>query len=291
MANRSSFDGRSVVITGGASGIGAALGAELVRVGAHVTLADIDHRVTATAHRAAAGGPGTARAVHLDVRDAGTVQAVVEDVIERHSALDYLFNNAGIGLGGPTHELTVEHWDQVLDVNLRGVINGILAAYPRMVDQGRGHIVNTASAAGLVAPPFVVPYATSKHAVVGLSTGLRPEAAIYGVRVSVLCPAAVETPILDELPGADLPATASAPVAARTYLAAVRQRPIPADRFARAALRGVAADEAIIVVPRSAKALWMLHRASPRLVQRINRFLARRVQRDLIRPRDIGTEG
>ena len=123
-----------------------------------------------------------------------------------------LFNNAGVALGGPTHELTAAHCDRVLDVNLRGVINGVLAAYPRMVGQGHGHIVNTASAAGLVAPPFVMAYAAGST-VVGLSLALRPEAALHGVRVSVLCPGAVDTPILDR--GLD-PGPAEAPRRSRS---------------------------------------------------------------------------
>ena len=181
--------------------------------------------------------------------------------------------------------MTIAHWDRIIDVNVRGVVNGILAVYPRMVEQVRGHIVNTASAAGLVAPPMVVSYAATKYAVVGLSTGLRPEAALHGVRVSVLCPGAVETPILDRLPPDDLPATASAPVTARAYLKRVRQKPVAADRFARAALRDVARNKGIIVLPRSAKALWYLHRLSPALVERITRSMAGTVNKDLIRPR------
>lgn len=187
-------------------------------------------------------------------------------------------------MGGPTHELTGAHWDRMIDVNLRGVVNGILAAHPRMIEQGHGHIINTASGAGLAAPPLVVPYATTKYAVVGLTAGLRPEAALHGIRVSVLCPGAVETPILDRLPPNDLPALASTPVTARAYLQKMHQRPIPADKFARAALRDVASNKAIIVVPRSAKSLWYLQRLSPALVERISRSMAANVIKHLVGP-------
>jgi len=188
-------------------------------------------------------------------------------------------------MGGPTHELTAAHWDRMIDVNLRGVVNGLLAAYPLMVERRCGHIVNTASGAGLVAPPFVTPYAATKHAVVGLSNGLRPEAALHGVRVSVICPGSVETAILDRPVDADLPITRSAPVTARQYLAVVKQRPVPADRFAERALRQVARNRGVIVEPPSARALWYLHRLSPRLVDTVCARLARRVERDLVRPR------
>jgi short-subunit dehydrogenase len=105
------------------------------------------------------------------------------------------------------------------------------------------------------------------------------------VRVSVICPGAVETAILDRADDPDLPTTASAPVTAREYLAAVKQRAIPAERFATRALRQVARNRGIIVEPPGARALWYLDRLSPRLVDTVCRGLARRVDRDLVRPR------
>ncbi len=279
------FDGETAIVTGGASGIGFAFGAELAARGATVVLADRDG--DAAAERAAEldrSRKGSVRGVELDVRDEDAVRAVVVDTIDRSGAVDLLFNNAGISAGGPTHELTGEHWDRVIDVNLRGVVNGVLAAYPLMIEQGHGHIVNTASGAGLVAPPFVTAYAATKHAVVGLSLGLRPEAALHGVRVSVLCPGAVETPILDRPPEPGLPPTASAPVTAREYLAVVRQKPVPAERVARRALDGVRRNRAVIVAPPSAATLWYLHRVSPWLALRVTGMLARKVDRELVRP-------
>ena len=273
-------------MTGGASGIGAALALELVRSGAHVTIADRDEAALAdTAARI-----GATPAV-LDVRDAGALDDLVARVVAEHGAIDLMVNNAGITMGGPTHELSVAHWDRTIDINLRGVVHGVQAAYPRMVQQGHGQIVNTASAAGLVAPPFVVPYATTKHAVVGLSLGLRPEAALHGVRVNALCPGSVETPILDRAPEADLPPRASATVTARTYLAKLRQKPIPADRFAAGAMRGIERDQPIIVVPRSAKALWYGQRLSPGLVQRVLKPIAATVDHDLIHPAPPPVDG
>ena len=185
-------------------------------------------------------------------------------------------------MGGPTHELTRAHWDLVINVNVNGVVNGLLAVHPGMVERRSGHIVATASGAGLVAPPFVTAYATSKHAVVGLALGLRSEAAIHGVSVSVLCPGAVETPILDRMPAEELPATATAPVTARQYLSLLKQRPIAAERFARLALDGVARNRPIIAVPARARTLWYLHRMSPSLVGRISGSIARRVDRELL---------
>ena len=185
-----SFAGRTAIVTGGASGIGRALGAELVGAGAHVVLADIDG---GTAIRAAtelssrSGGRGSIVGRRLDVTEAAAVAALVDEIADRDGGLDLVFNNAGVTMGGPSAELTEAHWDRIIDVNLRGVVNGVLAALPRMLAQGHGHIVNTASMAGLAPAPLVVAYAATKHAVVGLTTALRPEAALHGVRVSVLC--------------------------------------------------------------------------------------------------------
>lgn len=288
MARRAGpFDGQTAIVTGAASGIGRALAAELATQGARVVIADIDGEGAVRAADQLAVSDGDAARVvgrQVDVRDLDAVRELVDDITARDGAVDLLVNNAGLSIGGPTHEMTTAHWDRIIDVNVRGVVNGILAVYPRMVEQGHGHIVNTASAAGLAAPPLVVPYATTKHAVVGLSTALRPEAALHGVRVSALCPGAVETPILDRLPPDDLPATASAPVTARAYLARVRQKPVPADSFARAALRAIARNKGVVVVPRRAKALWYAHRVSPALVDRVSRSMAAAVHKDLIRP-------
>jgi NAD(P)-dependent dehydrogenase (short-subunit alcohol dehydrogenase family) len=275
------FTGKTAIITGGASGIGRALGAALAAQGTRVVLTDIDADQVAIAADELSGSVIGRR---IDVRDRDAIAALVDEIAARDGAIDYFFNNAGLSIGGPTHELSGAHWDRMIDVNLGGVVNGLLAVYPRMIEQGHGHIINTASGAGLAAPPLVAPYAATKHAVVGLSTGLRPEAALHGVRVSVLCPGAVETAILDRPPPIDLPLTASAPVTARQYLAKVRQTPIDADRFARAALKQIAANKGIIVVPRSAKSLWYLQRLSPALVERISRVMAARVIKDLVRP-------
>jgi NAD(P)-dependent dehydrogenase (short-subunit alcohol dehydrogenase family) len=155
------------IVTGGASGIGRALGAALVRRGDQVVLADVEGEAASeVARQLTAMGPGAASAAPVDVRDAAAVAALVTDTAGRHGRLDLMFNNAGLGIGGPVEELAVAHWDRVIDVNLRGVVHGVHAAYPVMLRQGHGHIVNTASLAGLLAAPGMAPYATTKWGVV-----------------------------------------------------------------------------------------------------------------------------
>src|SRR5262249_46172547 len=131
----------------------------------------------------------------------------------------------------------LEDWDRVLNVNLRGVIHGVQAAYPIMLRQGFGHIVNTASMAGLIPAPLVVGYCATKHAVVGLSTSLRIEAAAAGVRVSVLCPGVIRTPALID-GGKYGKLLQPIPQDAQKDLFD-RQRPMSPERFAEQALRAV----------------------------------------------------
>jgi NAD(P)-dependent dehydrogenase (short-subunit alcohol dehydrogenase family) len=190
--------GRVAFVTGGASGIGRALCGALVARGASVVVADINASgAAAVARELSARGPGSATSLSLDVADAVGFEHAVGGAHADAGRLDLLFNNAGIGIGGPVEELTPAHWERALDVNLRGVIHGVQAAYPLMLRQRFGHIVNTASLAGLLPFPLGVPYAMTKHAVVGLSVSLRCEAKTYGVRVSAVCPGVIDTPILD----------------------------------------------------------------------------------------------
>ena len=224
------------IITGAGSGIGRALALAQAARGVTVVAADLDEAAARGTAEACGGGAWPSR---LDVRSAADVDALVREVAMRHGRIDYLFNNAGIGVGGEAFEIDRAHWDRIIDVNLRGVVNGILAAYPVMVRQGGGHIVNTASLAGLGPAPLLAPYAMTKHAVVGLSSSLRIEAKRYGVRVSVLCPAAIETPLLDSMNPADLKAVPWAPDI-RRFLTNLAGPPYPADAFAEEALAAIA---------------------------------------------------
>jgi NAD(P)-dependent dehydrogenase (short-subunit alcohol dehydrogenase family) len=251
-------------ITGGASGIGAALSEALTAAGAQVWIADRQYDVAEQlAQRLRAGG-ARAHAVALDVRDPAAFEAAVAEAVQSSGRLDYLFNNAGIGIGGEVDSLTLEDWTDIIDVNLRGVIHGVQAAYPVMIAQGSGHIVNTASMAGLITTSAQAGYSATKHAVVALSKTLRVEAAAHGVQVSVLCPGVVRTPILS---GGEYGRNRNV---SRENLLKLGEalRPIEPEEFAEQALRGVLRNQAIIVVPRWWKALWYLERLSPTLSMR-----------------------
>jgi NAD(P)-dependent dehydrogenase (short-subunit alcohol dehydrogenase family) len=140
---------------------------------------------------------GKAKAVKLDVSDFAAVENLLQDTVKRTGKLDFMFNNAGIFLGGPIGRHAISDWNRIIDVNLRGAVNGTHAAYQIMKRQGFGRIVNTASTMGLLPVGLGMPaYATIKHAIVALSTTLRAELSLEGIRISVLCPGVIQTPIL-----------------------------------------------------------------------------------------------
>src|SRR5689334_11752771 len=172
----SSVSGKVAFVTGGASGIGAALSTELVRGGAQVWIAD---RQIGRAQELAQGlsnGGAKVHAIELDVRDAAAFERAVSDAVAKSGRIDYLFNNAGIGVSGEVDSYSLADWDDVFDVNLHGVVHGIQATYPVMIRQRFGHIVNTASMAGLTATVGQTSYSASKHAVVAISRSMRVEA-------------------------------------------------------------------------------------------------------------------
>lgn len=254
------YSGAVAVITGGASGIGQALGEELARRGAEVILADLqaDLAEEVAAGIRAAGGEATA--VGVDVTDFQAVKTLIEQAARTAGRLDYLFNNAGIVVIGEARHYEIDDWNRVIDVNLRGVVNGVQAAYPLMCRQGFGHIVNTASIAGLMPLAGLLSYSASKHAVVGLSTSLRVEAATRGVHVSVLCPGPVETAIVGGGKFGKVINPLPPEVQSRFW---EQGRPIAADVFAQAALTAVAKNKAIIVIPWWWKVFWWAYRLSP----------------------------
>lgn len=254
-----SFAGKHAIVTGGGSGIGAALCRALDLAGVHVLCTDIDER--AAGDVVSTLGP-RARAARLDVTDSAAVQSTVDDVVARSGRLDLLFNNAGIVWGGDTELLTLDQWNAIIDINIRGVVHGVAAAYPQMLRQGHGHIVNTASMAGLTAAGQVTSYVATKHAVVGMSMALRSEAVPRGVGVLVVCPAAVETPILDK-------GSVGGFVGRDYFLQAQGGKPYDADRLARDTLRAIEKNKAILVKPSVAHAQWLLARAAPTLMNRL----------------------
>jgi len=248
------------IVTGGGSGIGEALCRALAARGDTVIVADIDG---ASAERVAGDIGARATAAKVDVREAVSVQALVDETVAAHGRLDLMVNNAGIGVGGDVLELTVAHWDRIIDINLRGVVHGIQAAYPVMARQRRGHIVNIGSVAGLTPPPYLTPYVATKHAVVGLSLALRGEAKAHNVGVTVVCPGWTDTPILDSTGPEDLPRPSSTPEHGVREAAEKMGKLYSPHTLAQDIIRGVERNKAMVVVPRQARLLWRAMRIAP----------------------------
>jgi NADP-dependent 3-hydroxy acid dehydrogenase YdfG len=271
----SSVSGKVAFVTGGASGIGAALTSELVAGGAEVWIADRQiGRAQELAQRLS--GAGVVHAIELDVRDYPSFERAVADAVQESGRIDYLFNNAGIGVSGEIDSYTLDDWNDVFDVNLRGVVHGIQAVYPVMIRQGFGHIVNTASMAGLTTTVGQASYTATKHAVVAISRTLRVEAERHGVQVSALCPGVIRTPILT---GGEYGRINQPGVSEEDFAKSwERLRPMAADKFAKRVLRAVLRNDAMIVVPGWWKAWWYMERLSPALALRTSRRLLKELR-------------
>lgn len=188
--------GRTAFITGGANGIGLGIARAFGRAGAKLALADVDAAALERAKGELADVAQIATVV-LDVRDREAYARAADAVEAELGPVSLLFNNAGVAGASPVLELTYPLWDWALGVNLGGVVNGVQTFLPRMAERGEGgHIVNTASGAGLAPTDTGVLYATAKYAVVGMAEALRPALAPAGIGVSVLCPGPVATDII-----------------------------------------------------------------------------------------------
>lgn len=246
-------EGKVALVTGAASGIGDALCRELHARGATVHAADRDEAGLARLQQECGDRLRTTR---LDVVNEAAVQAWIEGAAARDGRVDILFNNAGIVVGGDFAAMDRAAWQKIIDINLWGVIHGTQHGYALMRRQGHGHIVNTASTAGVMPVARSTAYATTKHAVVGLSTSLREEGRAHGIRVSVVIPGIVDTNIF----------SSATNVGGHDYDAAIRKAPIgriSPQQAARAILAGVARNRQYIVFPAYNRLIVGLSRLLP----------------------------
>ena len=210
---------------------------------------------------------GAARAAAVDVTDRAAVGRLIRETASHFKRLDFVFNNAGIGIAGRMNDMKPEHWRRIIDINFMGVLYGTDEAYRIMIRQGFGHIVNTASLAGLIPTPFTCAYAATKHAVVGLSTTLRHEAALHNVRVSVVCPGVVKTEIFDHVE-----------ILTGGSFDPYRYFPFMMDvtKAARTIIAGVRKNRAVITFPASARLSALAYLIAPGLFAPFYRMMMRR---------------
>jgi NAD(P)-dependent dehydrogenase (short-subunit alcohol dehydrogenase family) len=260
------LSGRTAVVTGGAGGIGRALVLAFTRAGARVVVADVDEPAMAEVISTVRGMGGQAIAVRTDVSELSQVQALADRAFATFGKVHVLCNNAGVALWGGLESASHRDWQWVLGVNLWGVIHGVEAFVPRMIaDKEPGHVVNTASMAGLIASQGLGIYNTSKYAVVGLSETLAKDLRPYGIGVSVICPLGVDTRIRESersRPGA-LRNDGAAPVAPVSLIGRTLAPEAVAD-MALAAIR----DNRLYVITHE-EALEPLRRRFQRMEQAI----------------------
>lgn len=250
------FTGRTAVITGAGSGLGLALARALANEGAHLVLADINAHDLAAAEASLRPTKAEITSIVTDVAWEGSVNALAAAARAHFGAIHLLFNNAGVAISGPIWEHTAADWQWVLGVNLLGVVNGVRAFAPSMLQQiEASHIVNTASVAGLISPPGFSAYTVTKHAVVAYSEVLYQDLvkANAKIGVSVLCPAYFPTRISDsarnrpaDLRNRDAETPAENEAAAQTR-AAVERGKLSADDIARITLDGIRAGRFYIL--------------------------------------------
>ncbi len=256
------FKNGTAIITGGASGIGRSLGKALARRGCAVILADIQLGMAEEAVKEIQRSGGSAAAVRLDVTDSEAVKAVVQDTFDNYGRLDYMFNNAGIAINGRFSDFELADWKKCIDINLIGVVHGVRSAYSIMAEQGFGHIVNTASIAGLFPWPTTFAYAATKHAVVGMTTVLSAELAGSGIHASVLCPGTIQTAMMKDVArrGRWAGVCSDEEKLEKLFNEAGGMDP---DVFAEKALRQIARKKPVIMIPLGYKIYWWINRISP----------------------------
>jgi NAD(P)-dependent dehydrogenase (short-subunit alcohol dehydrogenase family) len=232
---------KRVLITGGASGLGAALAARCAERGDRVLVTDVTEP---------AALPGGATFQKLDITSETDWAAALDRVRADFGGLDVLVNNAGIAAGGRIDRLGAEHWQRVLNVNVLGAVTGCRTFTPLFKEQRGGHLVNVASAAGLVHAPAMSSYNASKAAVVALSETLRHELHPYGVRVSVVCPTFFRTNLAASMSGDD-------PMMVQVATRLIDKAPLGADEIAARVLQSVDARKFLIMPDRPARiAFW-----------------------------------
>lgn len=247
------FSNKVAVVTGGASGIGEALVRELAHQGAIVIIADIN--INAARALVKELNVSEVSAAPLDVTNQEQVTSLLSTVVETHGQLDIMVNNAGIVVISEMEDTLEEDWDKLIDVNLKGVIFGLQAAYKIMKQQGHGQILNTASSSGLSPTPLFTAYSAVKHAVVGLSTATRVEASAYNIKVNALCPGVVNTPVAtgrNTSRGMNL-----------DVLAGGLPMMLSPQRVATAALKGMRKNKAIIPVGMDSYLPYLANRYAP----------------------------
>ncbi|MEU4423642.1 SDR family NAD(P)-dependent oxidoreductase [Actinoplanes sp. NPDC024001] len=272
---RFTFAGRTCVITGAASGIGAALALDLAKRRAVLALVDKDgtglDRVATLVREVGAAAVST---YPLDLSDGGDRRDLAAEIASRHGGVDLLINNAGVTLTGTFEQNSIEDFDWLLEINLHAVVRLTKAFLPQLLARPGSHVVNVSSLFGLIAPPGQVAYATSKYAVRGFSEALRHELEPRGVGVTVVHPGGIRTNIAASARVSGLDPEGEQAAQARRFAEAALT--MPPDEAARQIVAAIQARRPRLVITAAAKAGDWLSRLTPTRYWAISDFVARR---------------
>lgn len=261
MSSKSSFKDKSVLVTGGASGIGRALCEAFAAAGARVYAADINEagleNLVANANESE-----SITAVKLDVSQQQDFQLAIDQVLSEHGQLDILVNNAGIVVAGAFSDTTTEEIEKIVSINLWSVLYGSQLAYMQMIKQGHGHIVNVSSSGGVMPVPNQTMYSAIKHAVVGFSHSLREEAALHGVKINTVLPGMVQSNLWDS-------AINVKDYNMKKSMESTGLKPIPASEAAAAILQGITANHRSIIFPKINKFIVRLYQLFPGTITKL----------------------
>jgi NAD(P)-dependent dehydrogenase (short-subunit alcohol dehydrogenase family) len=259
------YTDKRVVITGAGSGLGRALALEFARLGWKIGIVDINDAGSKETLKIVEQATGEGEIYHMDVTDPKAVKEMADHFFSRWGGVDILVNNAGIAVGGAVGDVPLEQWNTIFDVNFWGMLYGCHEFIPRMKAQGGGHIMNVASAAGLLCLTSMAPYSVTKAAVISLSETLRVETAPYNIHITVACPMFFNTGLLDEMKTTD-------PWIGEVAKAAF-QVGHSADRIAKKLIKAVEKNQLYVVPMFFGKLLWLNKRLTPNLYYNLTAWL------------------
>lgn len=272
------LEGKTVLVTGAASGIGRAIALECGRRGARLVICDLNEQGLSRTETDLHGLGCHVLARRVDVAREGELRELATLVHDDLPAIDLLVNNAGVGLGAGFLETRLEDWDWILGINLRGVILGCHFFVPKMVERGRGgHVVNISSMAAFVPGALLSAYSTTKCAVLGFSEALADELQWHGIGVTAACPGFIDTPIVDSSRMRGAQATEAARQQAKRFYV---RRGYSAERTAKNILKAVQRGRIVAPISPESWITYGLRRVSPALLRRAARGLGARMRRE-----------
>ncbi len=257
------FKDKVVLVTGAASGIGRATALEFARQGSHIIIADIDEKgIAATADEITSLGREVL-AVKTDVSRKDEIEALVRKSLEKFGHVDILINNAGVGMTAEIRDMDIQDWEWIMGINLWGAIYTLHYLLPHMTGRGSGHIINVASAVGLVSfVPIQAAYTITKFALVGLSDVLRTELHRFGIGVTAVCPGSVKTNLFQ---------TSKYKGFKKEVLMTVPDFMFASpEKVARKIVRAVKRDQAVVIITALAKLIYLIKRISPALSRQVS---------------------